>query len=175
MSDIRAAAAKAAEVSEELRRRADDLDETVLRLAAVRQASERADGETIRAWIVDRVTEIIDNKHEPYELVTAAAEYATRGIPVAERETAIKPVGEAVRDWLREFLRREIDGGDDDTRFLLGILQALLDLNDAEQVRLLGEHYLPEPDYWPQITDEDRFLAANPHIEPDDPSHPRHW
>ena len=138
--------------------------------------SEMSDAMAIRRWIAGKVTQWIDNVEEVHWDVTHAAGFAVRGMDREnDRDAAIRAVGEAVRDELRSRIRHEIDGGDDGAKFLIGLLEDVLDMGDAAWLRMLGEHFLPEPDAWPEETDEDRFLAANPHITPDDPSHPRHW
>lgn len=109
--------------------------------------------------IVSAVTAVIDNTEPAYRWVKADARKALARYKITTAEDirnvhrASDPyspqvlaleVGDAVADRLRGWIAAEQLRADHPV--LLTILTNLLDLSNTEVHRLLGEHYLPQPE-----------------------------
>jgi hypothetical protein len=132
--------------------------------------------DAVREYVVRIVAQSIDNTQALYREVKAAALTAVQdekshgngwdrdgflmmldGRGQVRREEVAQVVGDAVSDTIHDWIVGERNGRDlqnDRTDHLLFILGELLDLEDARQRILFGEHFMPRADEW-EADDED--------------------
>lgn len=111
----------------------------------------------VRAWVVDRLTLILDNNDEQrYEAIQQAARDAVlndmgastsfdsrEAYVTAVRNGDLLPYAEAVGSRVTDLIAKWVESGVAD-KLIKTMVQDVLDLSDRMLQLLIGEHYLPE-------------------------------